>query len=45
MQIRLVFMLVLDDPYPFYAQLRETDPVHRVDDSNFYLVSTWELVN
>ena len=38
-------MLVLDDPYPFYAQLRETDPVHRVDDSNFYLVSTWELVN
>jgi len=45
MQIRLLFMLVLDDPYPFYAQLRETDPVHRVDDSNFYLVSTWELVN
>ena len=38
-------MLVLDDPYPFYAQLRETDPVHRVADSNFYLVSTWELVN
>lgn len=38
-------MLVLDDPYPFYAQLRETDPVHRVGDSNFYLVSTWELVN
>jgi len=45
MQIRLAFMLVLDDPYPFYAQLRETDPVHRVDDSNFYLVSTWQLVN
>lgn len=38
-------MLALDDPYPFYAQLRETDPVHRVSDSNFYLVSTWELVN
>jgi len=38
-------MLLLDDPYPFYAQLRETDPVHRVEDSNFYLVSTWELVN
>lgn len=38
-------MLALDDPYPFYARLRETDPVHRVGDSNFYLVSTWELVN
>jgi cytochrome P450 len=38
-------MLALDDPYPFYAHLRETDPVHRVADSNFYLVSTWELVN
>ena len=38
-------MLALDDPYPYYAQLRETDPVHRVGDSNFYLVSTWELVN
>lgn len=38
-------MLALDDPYPFYARLRETDPVHRVADSDFYLVSTWELVN
>lgn len=38
-------MLALDDPYPFYASLRETDPVHRVADSDFYLVSTWELVN
>jgi len=45
LQIRLGIMLLLDDPYPFYAQLRETDPVHRVEDSNFYLVSTWELVN
>lgn len=38
-------MLVLDDPYPFYATLRNTDPVHRVGDSTFYLVSTWNLVN
>lgn len=38
-------MLALDDPYPFYASLRATDPVHRVTDSDFYLVSTWELVN
>jgi len=38
-------MLALDDPYPFYASLRETDPVRRVADSDFYLVSTWELVN
>ena len=38
-------MLALDDPYPFYATLRETDPVHRVGESNFYLVSTWDLVN
>ena len=40
-----VYMLALDDPYPFYAQLRANDPVHRVDGSNFFLVSTWELVN
>jgi cytochrome P450 len=38
-------MLALDDPYPFYASLRASDPVHRVADSDFYLVSTWELVN
>jgi cytochrome P450 family 144 len=38
-------MLALDDPYPFYANLRKTDPVHRVAESDFYLVSTWELVN
>ena len=38
-------MLALDDPYPFDASLRETDPVHRLADSDFYLVSTWALVN
>ncbi|TQF69247.1 cytochrome P450 [Rhodococcus spelaei] len=35
---------VLDDPYPVYGRLREFAPVHRVPETDFYLVSTWELV-
>ncbi|MGH3726742.1 MAG: cytochrome P450 [Mycobacterium sp.] len=35
---------VLENPYPFYRQLRETAPVWPVADSGFYFVSRWDLV-
>ncbi|MFE7801281.1 cytochrome P450 [Nocardia sp. NPDC057440] len=35
---------LLDDPYPLYERLRTTAPVHRVADTDFYLVSRWDLV-
>ncbi|WP_167099986.1 cytochrome P450 [Mycobacterium sp. DL592] len=38
-------MLDSPDPYPLYSWLRENQPVHQVGDSEFYLVSTWSLVN
>lgn len=34
----------VDDPYPFYAALREHDPVHRVADTDVYLVSSRSLI-
>ncbi|WP_220793475.1 cytochrome P450 [Nocardioides stalactiti] len=34
----------VEDPYPALARLRETDPVHRVPGTDFFLVSTWDLV-
>ncbi|SDD71559.1 cytochrome P450 [Rhodococcus tukisamuensis] len=34
----------LDDPNPLYRSLRESSPVHRVPGTDFYLVSTWDLV-
>ncbi|QLY28345.1 cytochrome P450 [Nocardia huaxiensis] len=34
----------LEDPYPMYRTLREHSPVHRVPGTEFYLVSSWELV-
>ncbi|MBF6214117.1 cytochrome P450 [Nocardia puris] len=34
----------LDDPYPLYDRLRASEPVHRVADTNFYLVGSWPLV-
>ncbi|WP_181696201.1 cytochrome P450 [Nocardia sp. GTS18] len=34
----------LENPYRLYRSLRETAPVHRVPGTDFYLVSTWELV-
>ncbi|KAA0018985.1 cytochrome P450 [Antrihabitans cavernicola] len=34
----------LDDPYAMYERLRTSDPVHRVSCTDFYLVSTWDLV-
>lgn len=38
-------MLAAADPYPYYRWLRETAPVHRLEESDFYLVSSWELVH
>ncbi|WP_433522830.1 cytochrome P450 [Nocardia pseudovaccinii] len=35
---------VLDDPYPLYDRLRTESPVHRIADTDFYLVSRWDLV-
>src|SRR5262245_14674018 len=32
------------DPQPFYAELRETDPVHPVGESGMYLVTRMDLV-
>ncbi|WP_068272890.1 cytochrome P450 [Aldersonia kunmingensis] len=34
----------LDDPNRLYDLLRSTAPVHRVGETNFYLVSSWDLV-
>lgn len=34
----------IDDPNRLYDLLRTTAPVHRVGGTNFYLVSSWELV-
>jgi cytochrome P450 len=34
----------VEDPYPFYAELRRLGPVHRVPGTDFFLVSTWDAV-
>ena len=34
----------LEDPYPFYASLREHAPVYEVAGAGVFLVSTWKLV-
>ncbi|MBH0118071.1 cytochrome P450 [Rhodococcus sp. CX] len=34
----------LDDPYGYLAQLRRRDPVHRLGDSPFFLVTSWDLI-
>jgi cytochrome P450 family 144 len=36
---------VLEDPHPYYAQLRETDPVHLIEGTDAYLVSRLDLVH
>lgn len=35
---------VSDDPYPYYAELRDSAPVHRLPGTDFHLVTTWDLV-
>lgn len=34
----------IQDPYPLYRRLRDEGGVHRVGDSRFHLVSTWEAI-
>ncbi|MFE3190917.1 cytochrome P450 [Nocardia sp. NPDC059240] len=34
----------LDDPYPLYHRLRAESPVYRIPGSDFYLVTSWDLV-
>lgn len=34
----------IQDPYPLYARLRTDGGVHRVGDSDFYLVSSWAAI-
>jgi cytochrome P450 len=41
---RLLGAQVVEDPYPFYAQLRRDAPVWRVPGTDAFFVSTWELV-
>ena len=35
---------VLEQPYTYYAQLRESDPVHLIEGTNAYLVSRLDLI-
>jgi len=35
---------VVEDPYPFYAELRRHGPAHRIPGTDFFLVSTWDAV-
>jgi cytochrome P450 family 144 len=35
---------IVDDPYPFYARLRETAPVWHLPGTRTYFVATWALV-
>ena len=32
------------DPYPMYAQLRREDPVHYIEDQDFWIVTRWDDV-
>jgi cytochrome P450 len=33
------------DPYPVYAQLRAEDPVHYVEEQDFWIVTRWDDVH
>lgn len=35
---------LIEDPHPVLARLRATEPVHRVAGTDFFLVSSWDLV-
>jgi cytochrome P450 len=35
----------VQDPYPLYERMHQTGPVHRIGDSGFYAVSSWDAVN
>jgi cytochrome P450 family 144 len=35
----------VQDPYPLYARMLATGPVHRIGDSGFYAVCSWDAIN
>ena len=35
----------IQDPYPLYAEMHQRGHVHRIGDSEFYAVSSWQAVN
>jgi cytochrome P450 len=35
---------VIEDPYDYYAALRDDDPVHRVEGTNAFVVSRGQLI-
>ncbi|MCV7147607.1 cytochrome P450 [Mycobacterium riyadhense] len=35
----------LQDPYPLYVRMHAAGPVHRIGDSDFYVVCGWDAVN
>jgi cytochrome P450 len=35
---------ILEEPYRYYAELRQHEPVHRVDGTNAFVVSRWSLI-
>ncbi|WP_428340834.1 cytochrome P450 [Mycobacterium sp.] len=35
----------IQNPYPLYEQMHQTGPVHRIAQSSFYAVSSWDAVN
>jgi cytochrome P450 len=35
----------IQDPHGLYAQMHQTEHVHRIGDSGFYAVSSWDAVN
>ncbi len=35
----------LQDPYPLYERMRAAGPVHRIGNSEFYAVCSWDAVN
>jgi hypothetical protein len=41
---RLVGVELVEDPYPFYEQLRQVAPVWRLPQTDAFLVSSWNLV-
>lgn len=35
----------IQDPYPLYRRMHDHGPVHRIGESDFFAVSSWEAVN
>jgi cytochrome P450 family 144 len=35
----------IQDPYPLYKRMLSSGPVHRIGDSGFYAVCSWDAIN